>query len=194
MATGNIEVVLTGSTADSNAATSGPGGAVHCLQCNSLSLNDCTLRSNNASGPGGGACCERCDHVSVRSSSAESNSATAGAGLYLSLAGTGDTAAAGDRGELGVFDSKFHQNVAGGGGGSPSATAAAAGAGADGENSAAVDSGSSPAAGITSLDDTSGSGGAVVVKSPVAFKVSGSTFTSNRAASGHGGECPCKLD
>jgi hypothetical protein len=161
MATGNVEVLLTGSTAEGNTATSGPGGALHCLQCNSLSLHDCRLRSNAASGPGGGACCEGCEHVSIKSTESEHNTATAGAGLYLSLS---SARAAAGKDEQGVFDSSFHNN-----------TASAAGAAAD----------AAPAA---QQDDTVGAGGGVFVKNPMPFTVSGSQFTSNQAASGHGGE------
>lgn len=179
MATGNIEVVLTGSTADSNSATSGPGGALHCLQCNSLTLHNCNMHSNEASGPGGGACCERCEHVSVKSFEAESNAASAGAGLFLSLspaAGSG-----GGKEALGVFDSRFHDNVARGG----ARLAAVAGEGTEGDGAA----GAEPvaAADVAQEEDVSGAGGAVLVKSPVAFSISGSSFTSNKAASGHGG-------
>lgn len=163
MATGNVEVQLTGSTAEGNTAMSGPGGALHCLQCNSLSLHDCEMRSNGASGPGGAACCEGCEHVSIKSTEAEHNTATAGAGLYLSLS----PARAADKGELGVFDSSFHNNTAGR---APSGAVAGA---AD-----------APAA---QQDDTVGAGGGVFVKSPMPFTVSGSRFTSNHAASGHGG-------
>lgn len=164
MATGNVEVQLTGSTAEGNTATSGPGGALHCLQCNSLSLHDCEMRSNAASGPGGAACCEGCEHVSVKSTETEHNTATAGAGLYLSLS---PARAADNKGELGVFDSSFHNNTAG-----RTASGAVAGAG------------DAPAA---QQDGTVGAGGGVFVKSPMPFTVSGSRFTSNHAASGHGG-------
>jgi hypothetical protein len=167
MATGNIEVQLTGSTAEGNTATSGPGGALHCLQCNSLSLHDCSMRSNGASGPGGGACCEKCAHVSVKSTATQHNTATAGAGLYVSLT----AAAAGAqrvKEQSGVFESSFHNNTA-----ASSAVAAAA-----------EDTGAS-----ADEQDAVGAGGAVLVKSPVPFTVSGSKFTSNYAASGHGGGC-----
>lgn len=167
MATGNIEVELTGSTAEGNTATSGPGGALHCLQCNALSLHDCTMRGNGASGPGGGACCENCEQVRIYATATEHNTATAGAGLYVSLSAA---AAGGQRvkGQSGVFDSSFHNNTAA----SSAVAAAAEGSGSSGDEQDAI-----------------GAGGAVVVKSPVPFAVSGSKFTSNYAASGHGGGC-----
>lgn len=169
MATGNLEVQLTGSTAEGNTATSGPGGALHCLQCNSLRLHDCTMHGNGASGPGGAACCEMCDHVHIKSTKAEHNTATAGAGLYLSV-----SAAAGagpSKGELGVFDSTFHNNTA------------------DSKPVSAV--GAEAGASAAQLADIEGAGGAVLVKSTAPFTVSGSRFTSNRAASGHGGKPFC---
>ena len=58
----------------------------------------------------------------------------------------------------------------------------------EGASAASSSSAASQAAGSAGGDDVSGAGGGVVVKSPVPFKVSGSTFTSNSAAGGHGGE------
>lgn len=172
MATGNVEVMLTGSTADGNTASSGPGGALHCLQCNSLALHDCNMNGNEASGPGGAACCEKCDHISVKGTEANHNRATAGAGLFLSVV----PAAAGsaNKGRVGVFDSSFRNNTASKG---------AAVSGSD-DQSAEGDEGAS---GEEAVEGGEGAGGALVVKTDVPFTVSNNKFSSNRAAAGHGG-------
>jgi hypothetical protein len=171
MATGNIEVKMTGAGADNNTATSGPGGALYCMQCNSLILNDCKLNSNTAAGPGGAASCEQCVHVSVTSIEASSNRATAGAGLYLSI--TPGAAQDASKPEMGVFDSRFTSNAASG-------SKSLAASGSDGGS----------AGGAIDGEAVLGAGGAVVVQTAAPFKVSGSTFRSNHAASGHGGEQP----
>jgi hypothetical protein len=169
MATGNIEVKMTGAGADNNTATSGPGGALYCMQCNSLVLDNCKLSDNTAAGPGGAASCEQCDHVSVTSTEADSNRATAGAGLYLSIASSSGQDAS--KPEMGVFDSKFTRNTAAG---SRNVVTAVS----DGSNAGSAVNG----------EAVLGAGGAVVVRTAAPFKVSASTFRSNNAASGHGGE------
>jgi hypothetical protein len=165
MATGNIKAALTASTAENNTATAGAGGAIHCLECTALSLRDCKLNRNTASGPGGAASCEQCGAVVIKQLTAEGNAGGSGAALYVSLRG----AAAQQKGdgELGIFGSTFKRNKAGGGAANGAVSVAAADADAA---------------------DAAGAGGAVFVSSVAPFKIADSSFSSNEATSGPGGE------